>query len=308
MDHLILAYYIITPIAAPELEVKRHKDFFEKRNFRGRIYISGEGINGQASGIEKDAEEYMAWMREDPRFADAKFKIHRASEHPFPKMTVKYRKQLVAMDQTVDFSKRGEAVPPKEWKKMLEEEEKKILLDVRNDYEWKAGHFEGAELPQLEQFRHFPKYAKELREQYGVNTPVMMYCTGGIRCEYYSALLKEEGFEKVYQLDGGVIQYGLEEGSTHWKGKLFVFDDRMVVPLGSKNDVIARCIYCDTLCDVYYNCANMDCNGLFFSCLDCLRSHIGCCKETCQTGRVRPYHEDGKPFRRMHLEECGCVT
>ena len=110
-----------------------------------------------------------------------------------------------------------------------------LILDVRNDYEWKIGRFEGSELPPLETFREFPAYAKKLKEERDPKTTsVMMYCTGGIRCEFFSALMKKEGFEKVVQLDGGVIHYGLKEGSDHWEGKLFVFDDRLAVPMGEK--------------------------------------------------------------------------
>lgn len=300
MDYSVLAYYILTEIEDPLAEVARHKEFFANRDFRGRIYISEQGINGQSSGFAAHAREYQEWLLSDPRFSGVRFKTHPAKEHAFPKMTVKYRKQLVAIDCEVDFSRRGEHIPPKEWKKMLEKRAPEtLLLDVRNDYEWEAGHFEGAELPKLEQFREFPSYAKELKEKCDpATTPVMMYCTGGIRCEYYSAVLKKEGFEKVYQLDGGVIQYGLEEGSEHWRGKLFVFDDRLVVPLSEDGSTISHCTYCEMPNDVYYNCANMDCNALFFSCLDCLREHLGCCCDACQTGRIRPFKEDAKPFRK----------
>ena len=302
MDYSVLAYYVLTEIEDPHAEVARHKEFFKTRDFRGRIYISEQGINGQSSGSAAHAEEYQEWLRADPRFKETRFKIHSASEHAFPKMTVKYRKQLVAIDCEVDFSNIGEHVPPKVWKKMLEERTPDtLLLDVRNDYEWKAGHFEGAELPKLAQFREFPGYAKRLKEECDpAKTPVMMYCTGGIRCEYYSAVLKKEGFEKVYQLDGGVIQYGLEEGSEHWKGKLFVFDDRLVVPLSEDREVISVCTHCKAPNEVYYNCANMDCNELFFCCLDCLKEHRGCCSAPCQEGRVRPYQENAKPFRKCH--------
>ncbi len=301
MHYSVLAYYAIVPITDPHLEVDRHKEFFKTRDFLGRIYISEQGINGQASGSVDHAKEYIEWLKSDPRFADVAFKIHPVKEHAFPKMTVKYRKQLVALDAEVDFSKRGEHVTPEVWKKMLENRtEETLLLDVRNDYEWKAGHFDGAELPLLEEFRQFPSYAKKLKETHDPKTtPVMMYCTGGIRCEFYSAVLKQEGFEKVYQLKGGVIQYGLEEGSLHWKGKLFVFDDRLVVSLDEKGEAIAECLYCGVSRDVYYNCANMDCNNLFFCCLDCLHEHKGCCSDSCQNGRVRPYKESAKPFRKM---------
>lgn len=304
MDYSILAYYVITPIEDPELEVKRHKEFFESRDFRGRIYISKEGINGQSSGRNDHAQEYMDWLHSDPRFKDVSFKIHYGKEHAFPKMTVKVRRQLVAVDIPVDFEKRGESLKPKEWKEMLETRDpnQTLLIDVRNDYEWKAGHFEGAELPELKQFREFPAYARELKEKHGTEKPVMMYCTGGIRCEYYSAVMKEEGFEKVYQLDGGVIQYGFEEGSDRWEGKLFVFDDRLVVPLSDDAKVIAHCQYCKEPNDRYYNCANMDCNELFFCCSDCLKEHKGCCCDQCQEGRVRPFKEDAKPFRKLRCQ------
>lgn len=307
MDYKVLAYYCIVPIENPEVEVARHKEFFKNRDFKGRIYISEQGINGQASGLAAHADEYMSWMAADSRFQKMPFKAHGASEHAFPKMTVKYRKQLVAIDCEVDFSMRGEHVSPEEWKKMLEARgEETIVIDVRNDYEWKLGHFEGSELPKLETFREFPEYTKKLKEERDPKTtPVMMYCTGGIRCEFFSALMKKEGFEKVYQLDGGVINYGLKEGSNHWKGKLFVFDDRLAVPLSEEEQTpIATCTHCNKPHDVLYNCANMDCNDLFVCCLDCLKEHKGCCCSKCASeGRIRPYQENAKPFRRWDHQE-----
>jgi UPF0176 protein len=131
-----------------------------------------------------------------------------------------------------------------------------------------------------------------------------MYCTGGIRCEYYSAVMKKEGFEQVYQLSGGVIQYGLEEGQSHWRGKLFVFDDRLVIPISEEDaPSIAVCKHCQKTIDIYYNCANMDCNDLFISCQDCLKQKKGCCSEKCLEGRVRSMREDAKPFRKCSHEE-----
>lgn len=305
MDYSVLAFYFLTPLEDPQSEVARHKEFLASLDFRCRIYISEQGINGQASGSFQAAREYMEWLHSDPRFSTISFKIHPALEHAFPKTTVKYRRQLVAIDCDVDLSDVGEHVSTQQWKEMLENRgEETLLLDVRNDYEWEAGHFEGAQLPKLDTFRQFPLYAKELKKRCDpANTPVMMYCTGGIRCEFYSAVLKKEGFEKVYQLDGGVIQYGLDEGSEHWKGKLFVFDDRLVVPVGEKSGTIGHCHHCSVDNDVYYNCANMDCNKLFFCCLSCLKEHKGCCSELCLThGRVRSYSENAKPFRKQPHE------
>lgn len=306
MTYHALAYYYFTSIEDPQQEVLRHLEFIKDKDIRCRVYISQEGINGQMSASESDSAIYREWLKSDPRFQGIIFKAHKCSEHIFPRATVKYRSQLVAIDEKVDMALTGDHVSPREWKEMLEQkDDKTLLLDVRNDYEWEIGHFEGAELPQLETFRKFPQYARELKEKCDPKeTKVMMYCTGGIRCELYSALLKKEGFEKVYQLDGGVINYGLEEGHDKWRGKLFVFDDRLAVPIDEKtHETISHCRHCEALTDLYYNCANMDCNELFLACPECAEKLQGCCCLACmEAPRRRPFEkkERPKPFRRAH--------
>ncbi len=304
--YLVLAFYHFTEINDPNALIAEHKKFFKDREITSRIYINEEGVNAQMSGTKEAIEEYMSWLKEKEGFRDVFFKIHEHFEQAFPRKTVKYRKQLVAFDLTVDLKNRGEHLSPKKWKEMLETEEKKVVLDIRNDYEWDLGHFEGAERPICENSRGFKAYTEDLLSKIDKkSTPVMMYCTGGIRCEYYSALLKEKGVENVYQLDGGVINYGLVQGADHWKGKLFVFDDRLAVPLkeGEETEVIGKCHKCGTAIDKYYNCANMDCNALFLSCQDCLDALQGCCSEGCScASHVRPYAHFAahKPFRRKH--------
>lgn len=303
-SYLVLAYYRFTDIVNPHEEVLRHKEFFKNRDATCRIYISEKGINGQTSAVRSDAEAYMEWMHSRPEFKDVHFKLHEHHENAFPRITIKYRPQLVAIDEDVDLSNTGEHVSPQQWKQMLHQEKERVLLDVRNDYEWKIGHFEGADLPPCETFRDFKKYADELKETVDPEkTPVMMYCTGGIRCELYSAILKKKGFNRVYQLDGGIINYGLKEGNSHWLGKLFVFDDRLAVPLSEQGQkVIGECHHCKNPNDTYYNCANMDCNELFLCCSDCLSHFAGCCKDSCKTSpRVRPYQPSHKPFRRKSM-------
>lgn len=307
--HWILAYYYFGSIENPTSEVKTHKDFFSGRDATSRIYISEQGINGQMSASTQDAKAYIEWMHGRPAFETIKFKIHPHNEHVFPRLTIKYRKQLVAIDADVDLSQRGEHVSPAQWKAMLESRTDKILLDVRNDYEWKVGRFQGAELPPCETFREFTDYADSLKDKADLQkTPVMMYCTGGIRCELYSAILKEKGFDKIYQLDGGVIGYGLDQGNKHWDGKLFVFDDRMAIPISDEGQskVIGTCHFCGADNETYYNCANIDCNNLFLCCPECLKKHVGCCCLECTTStRMRPFHEHTahKPFKRWYLYE-----
>lgn len=302
----VLAYYYFTPLADPRSEVARHLEFMKDKDICCRVYISEEGINGQMSASEEASLAYQQWLKKDLRFKDVVFKTHFHHEHAFPRATVKYRKQIVAMDEQVDISLTGEHLSPEKWNAMLEKrDDQTLLLDVRNDYEWHIGHFEGAELPALETFRKFPDYARKLKETCDPKeTKVMMYCTGGIRCELYSALMKKEGFENVYQLDGGVINYGLQQGQGRWKGKLFVFDDRLAVPIDEKSDeVISHCRHCEAPSDVYFNCANMDCNELFLACPECAKKLKGCCSEGCtHAPRLRPYEEKErpKPFRRSH--------
>ena len=303
-NYLILAYYFFSPLKNPLEEVQIHKDFLEKLDATCRIYLSEEGINGQLCISKSDAEKYMEWLRNRPEFAQVKFKIHYYHEHVFPRLTIKYRKQLVAFDADYNLENRGKSVAPQEWKELLESSQEKVVLDVRNDYEWDIGHFEGAEVPPCETFRDFNDYARDLKDKVKPDTAVMMYCTGGIRCEFFSALLKDQGFENVYQLDGGVINYGLQEGSKHWKGKLFVFDDRLAVPISDeKTPIVGKCYHCGKENEDYYNCANMDCNFLFMCCKECLKQYLGCCCEECkQANRLRPYHEQNphKPFKRWY--------
>lgn len=307
-DYWIIAYYVFAPIEDPIEEVKRHQKFLENKDIKCRIYIANNGINAQMSGYKIDAQIYIEWIKQEPRFKEVPFKIDFYHEHVFPKASVKFREQLVALDEEVDLRTTGKHLSPKEWKEMLENrKENVLLLDVRNQYEWELGHFEGAELPCLKNFREFPLYAKNLKHNYDpTKTKVMMYCTGGIRCELYSALLKKEGFTEVYQLDGGVINYGKQESTAHWKGKLFVFDDRLSVSIDEKvNEIISQCIHCQTASDTYYNCANMDCNELFLCCSTCAEKLKGCCNDTCISAkRVRPYQQAvrPKPFRRYSKE------
>ena len=306
--YFAVAYYKIVEVPEPEKEMKRHKKFLASLDAKGRIYLSHEGINGQVSLSEESFSVYRDWMNESPIFKDCDFKLHKIPEHIFDRMTVKVKKQLVAVDRLIDFSKRAEHISPAEWKKTLDEDDENLLvIDVRNEYEGKVGHFKNSLIPPLETFREFPQYAKNLTNEYDPKkTKVLMCCTGGIRCEFFSPLMKEAGFENVYQLDGGIIGYGLKEGNKHWKGKLFVFDDRLVTPICEENkETISTCAHCSEKTDHYINCANMDCNKLFLSCDSCTEGKKGLCSEECKGGRVRPFKHKAypKPFRRQTHEE-----
>ena len=275
-----LAYYSCQTIDHPHEEVARHKKYLSELEVACRIYISEQGINGQMSASSEAAEQYIEWMRSREEFAHIHFKLTGAYEQLFPRKTVKYRKQLVAIDLPVDFTERGEYLSPEEWKEFLDTTPKENfrLIDVRNEYEWRVGHFVGSTLPQCNTFREFAQYVEELKASTDLETPILTACTGGIRCEFYTPILKKAGFKNVYQLHGGIIHYGQTVGNDHWLGKLFVFDDRMTVPLAEgATEVIGSCHHCQGAIESYYNCANMDCNELFLCCHGCLRGFDGCC-------------------------------
>ncbi len=310
----VLAFYAFVEVESPKEIVRRFLAFFKQKDVKSRIYISEEGINGQMS-IHKDALGlFTQWIKSIPCFSKIDIKAHDYHTHAFAKCSVKYRDQLVALDRKVNLSQMGEHLSPAKWQKMLEEkDESTILIDVRNSYESKVGHFKGALQPDLETFREFPSYIQELKAKLDPKkTKVMMYCTGGIRCELYSSLMKEEGFNEVYQLDGGVIKYGLEQGNKHWEGNLFVFDDRLVVPISSEeNEIISSCHFCDQKTDVYYNCANMDCNDLFVACKSCIEREEGCCSKACfEKGRRREFDSSKMPtpYRKLSQEEKKALT
>lgn len=304
--YIALAFYHLVFVETPHLEVQKHKNFFKNKDITSRIYISQEGINGQMSGELSAIREYQEFLRKDPRFSSVIFKEDVVKENVFPRATVKERRRLVAFDREVDISVRGEHLAPHAWKEHLEKDEPYLLIDVRNEYESEIGHFEKAERPAVGTFREFGKYADALKEKIDPSqTKVLMYCTGGIRCEYYSSYMKEIGFDRVYQLEGGVINYGHEVGSDHWKGKLFVFDDRLAVSIdGKEQEPLSSCVHCGEPSDVHYNCANMDCNKLFLSCTSCVQEQKGCCSEACTCAeRLRPFEvsKGNKPFCRKHL-------
>jgi len=309
-NYFILAAYAFCEIEYPKQVVKQWHKYLEDKDAMGRVYISDDGINVQMSIHREEYPGFEAWIRSDDRFKDIDIKIHVDCEHAFPKLTVKYREQLAALDYKIDRSLNGQYLTPQEWKeKVANLGENRILLDVRNDYEYDVGHFEGSIRPNMKTFREFPEFAKKLRDQYDPKeTEVLMFCTGGIRCELFSPLMRELGFEKVYQLKGGVIKYGLEVGHDHWRGKLFVFDDRLVVPIDAENDeVISHCTHCNTKTDQFYNCANMDCNELFISCPTCAENYNGCCSTECTMApRVRAFDAIPgriKPYRKLSFEQ-----
>lgn len=299
----VILYYNFSPIEEPERFCKEHKKFCKELGLKGRIYISDEGINGTAAGTKEQVNAYKEYVRSLPGFAETEFKTDEEDYIPFAKLICKTREEIVSLHMDgVDPKNGGNHLSPSEWRKVMESDEDYVMIDVRNNYESKVGHFKGALTPDLENFYDFPEWLEE------ANIPkekkILMYCTGGIRCEKFSVLMKDQGWGDVNQLHGGILTYAKEEGGKHFEGKCFVFDDRLIVPVDPlKLEPIAHCEITGKPADTYVNCANMECNKLFVCSEEGAHLMEGCCSEECKQSEYRrPFDPENafKPFRKWY--------
>lgn len=296
----ILLYYCYTTIDDPEQFREEHHLFCLSLDLRGRIIIAGEGLNGTVSGLKTSCEQYMQAVKSDPRFAHIDFKVEESEAHTFQKLYVRTKPEIVhsGLTHIRPQEKTGIHLKPTEFKKIKDQEDV-IVLDVRSNYEHKIGKFKNALTLDMENFREFPEKIAEL-EAYK-DKKIITYCTGGIKCEKASAYLLEQGFKEVYQLEGGIIKYGIEEGGEDFEGKCYVFDNRVVTEVNTVNPkVISTCFVCGTISDRMVNCANPECNEHIPICESCGWEMEGACSETCkQHPQKRPY--DGTGYYQKEL-------
>ena len=252
----------------------------------GRIYVAHEGINAQLS---LPADQFYAFKETIEQYDFMKgIRLNIAVEHDdhsFLKLTVKVRDKIVAdglNDNTFDVTNIGTHLKANDFNQMLDDPNT-IVVDMRNHYESEIGHFTKAIRPDVDTFRESLPIIEEQLADHKSSKNLLMYCTGGIRCEKASAYFKHKGFENVFQLEGGIIEYTrqvkAEKLESKFIGKNFVFDHR----LGERitNDVVSQCHQCGKPCDEHTNCANEGCHLLFIQCDDCASSMEGCCSTSC---------------------------
>ena len=294
-DYFILLYYCYTKIDDPDSFRIQHHLYCIENNLRGRIIIAKEGINGTISGLKADCEKYMEYLHNDPRFSHTEFKVEPFDSHAFRKLNVRVKDEIVHSGlKHIDPSKKtGKYIEPHEFKKIKNDDDV-VIVDVRSNYEHNIGKFKNAISFDIENFRDFPGKVEEL-EKYK-DKSVITYCTGGVKCEKASAYLIEKGFKYVYQLHGGIIKYGSEEGGEDFDGKCYVFDNRIIADVNKVNPtVISSCQICGTDCDRMVNCANPECNKHVPICDKCAEEMEGACSKKCKDHpKKRPY--DGKGF------------
>jgi UPF0176 protein len=294
MFQTLLYYKYVRLDDAEELATKQLK-FCQELGVVGRIIMANEGLNGTVSGTPEQCKTYMEYVESDPRLQGMHWKIDEVSEPSFVKMHCRYKSEIVnsGLEKIVNpIEMTGIHLQPEEFK-ALKDQEDVVILDVRSNYEHQLGRFKNALTLDIDNFREFPEKVKELEHLKGKK--VLTYCTGGIKCEKASAFLLKNGFQEVYQLHGGIINYGKEVGGEDFEGSCYVFDNRVHVPVNSVNPtLITSCANCGTETVRMVNCANPHCNDHFVQCESCGESLWGACRAQCaMSDYIRPYNSKG---------------
>ncbi|MGV3581110.1 MAG: rhodanese-related sulfurtransferase [Methylophilus sp.] len=221
-------------------------DICVKHNIKGTLLLALEGINGTIAGLPDDIQAVLNYLRQDPRLHDLEHKESYADKHPFYRMKVKLKKEIVTMgvEGVNPNDVVGTYVKPEDWNDLISDPDV-ILLDTRNDYEVHIGTFKGAVDPKTTTFREFPKFVEENLDK-TKHKKVAMFCTGGIRCEKASSYMKQQGFEEVYHLQGGILKYleNVPKEQSMWEGECFVFDQRVAVKHGLEEGDYDQCYAC----------------------------------------------------------------
>ena len=253
----------------------------------GRIYVAHEGINAQLSVPQSNLDSFKNYLNSISFLNNVRLNIAIDDKGKgFWVLKIKVRDKIVADGITevgFDMSKKGKYVDAKQFNELTNDPDT-IVVDMRNHYEYEVGHFEDAiEVPSDTFREQLPMAVDMLKDKKDKN--IIMYCTGGIRCEKASAYMLHNGFKNVFHLEGGIINYANtvkeEDLPNKFKGKNFVFDDRLGEKIG--NEIVSQCHQCGKPCDTHTNCRNDGCHLLFIQCTDCAKKYDGCCSEECQS-------------------------
>lgn len=257
----VILFYKYVEIAEPAAFTEELRTLCAGLGLKGRVLIASEGINGTLAGPPRAIDHFVSALRSDERFADIEMKVSQGDVHTFPKLAIKVRPEIVTLGAGALKADLDNHLSPAEWKRTIEEDPDVVLIDVRNRYESEAGKFANAVACDIEHFRDLPDYMGKLGEY--KDRKVLMYCTGGIRCEKASALFRSKGFTNVHQLHGGIVTYQEQFGNEHWLGECFVFDQRMTVRVENSLVPIGKCAHTGRQTNRFVNCLHDPCHILF---------------------------------------------
>ncbi len=282
----IILYYAFTPVKDPEAVRLWQHALCDALNLKGRILIAEHGINGTLGGDDKDLREYVKQTKQYFAFKDMVFKWSDGRREDFPKLSVKVRPEIVTfgVPDRIKVDSQGvigggQRLKPQQLHRLVAERgDDVVFFDGRNPHEAAIGRFKDAVVPAVEHTRDFARELQKKKYESLKTKPVVTYCTGGIRCEVLSMIMKQAGFEEVYQLDGGIQKYGEEFGDDGlWEGALYVFDGRINTKFSEGAKDIGRCSRCSARTSDYHNCANKRCNLLILVCRDCAQADTVMC-------------------------------
>ena len=280
---LILLFYKYVHIQSPE-QIKTWLTNLCTRLFlKGRVILAHEGINATVGGTSDACQEFIQELSNHPLFPNIDFKQSTGSAQQFPRLRISIRNEIVALGvdpQELPADQGGNHLTPEQVHQMLQQpSDDLVIFDARNNYESRIGVFQGAIAADIATFRDFPAYVDQNLEQFK-NKKVLMYCTGGIRCERASAYLKKTGVaNQVYQLSGGIHRYVEQFPDGFFKGKNYVFDGR--IAMNVSDDVLSNCDWCNIKCDEYTNCINTTCNKKIITCNACTEKYSNTCNTNC---------------------------
>ena len=295
-ERLTLSFYAYAHIENPQQLRDNLFIKWDSLDVLGRIYIATEGVNAQLSLPAENFEAFKTHLDSVSFLKDIRLNIAVEQDNmSFLKLKVKVRDKIVAdglNDTTFDVTNKGVHLSAKDFNAMLSSPNT-VCVDMRNHYESEIGHFDGAVTPDVDTFRESLDIIEADLREHKEEKNLLMYCTGGIRCEKASAYYKHKGFKNVYQLEGGIIEYTRQvnaEGiDNKFIGKNFVFDDRRAEKIS--DDVIAKCHQCGDAFDVHTNCANDACHLLFIHCDSCKEEMDNCCSTNCKEIHALPFEE-----------------
>ncbi|MCX6703389.1 MAG: rhodanese-related sulfurtransferase [Candidatus Zambryskibacteria bacterium] len=285
-EFTILLFYKYVSIDNPEEVKDWQKKLCEDLGLKGRLIVAHEGINVTLEGTTENTEKYREELEKDPRFLDIHFKKSVGTGDAFRKLSVKVRPEIVSLHLEEDIDPNqitGKHLKPEELKKWYESGKEFYIIDMRNDYEYRVGHFKDSVLMPVQNFRDIPSALSHIEHLKGKT--VVPVCTGGVRCEKASGLLVREGFSDVYQLDGGIVSYMEKFPTEEFKGTLYVFDKRVTMDFDSpeKHEVVGVCDKCATSTEKFANCRNKQCNKKILCCENCrLEDGTAFCGEKCK--------------------------
>jgi UPF0176 protein len=273
--HTVILFYKFVSLAQPGTVRDEQRALCEQLGLKGRILIATEGINGTLEGTNDAIASYKKAMGENAYFSDMPFKESAGTGDAFRSLDVRVRDEIVTLGAgSFDVAKETAAeMTADELHKLYESDEDFVVLDLRNDYEIEAGYFEKTEHPNIRNFRDLPQNLDKISHL--KKKKVVAVCTGGIRCEKATCLLKKEGFEEVYQLKDGIHTYMQKYPAQHFKGTLFVFDNRMTTDVVSvaKRDVVGKCTYCGAASEDFYSDDAQTPSLKVICCKNCLPQH-----------------------------------